>query len=105
MGVDSFSVDEAMGGSRNLGLSCVELVQLRGVAFRWKKWYLDADDVAAAATAAASPYIGPRRFPMAGVEDVMMSAILSKSDSFVNLFMDTNLAMWFGVFLLGWVRI
>lgn len=36
--------------------------------------------MAAAATAAASPYIGPRRFPMAGVEDVMMSAILSKSD-------------------------
>jgi len=30
--------------------------------------------VAAAATAAASPYIGPRRFPMAGVEDVMTFA-------------------------------
>eukprot|EP00434_Breviolum_minutum_P025400 symbB.v1.2.022441.t1/scaffold1940.1/size95532/7 len=30
----------------------------------------NADDVAAAATAAASPYIGPRRFPMAGVEDL-----------------------------------
>ena len=67
MGVGSFGVDEAMGG--------------------------DADDVAAAATAAASPYIGPRRFPMAGVEDVLMSAILSRSGSFVNTFMDTNLAM------------